>query len=214
MFPPEPAREGSAVFQLVIDGKPGSIFSKFHDVMIDIGVRLTGSLANLDPWRKFPEFEGLDTPQRAGTLNHRIRYGMEAKKDVVYEVHEHRVGTFPGGSSLVRLIPLSNEFDPSYEFQYALNVFAQGIESAPTASGKLEAFLKSHISTARGSKSDEEIITGIRDTHQRMGGLDFLAEYDADEAEQAPLLDWLPGFVRARFDDYAAEIRPSAGMKI
>jgi hypothetical protein len=207
----EPAKVGSTVFQIITNGQAGSIVPTFEDAMVNVGVKLAGSRDQLVAWRKNGEFDGLDTPELAGSFFHRIRYAMDMSESNKYKFEQHEVTNIPGGSSLVRSIPISNEFDPGYELQYALNTFARGIESAPTASAKLEAFLKSHVAAARQVASDEQIIAGLKETHQRMGGFDFVGQYEPHGTE---LLDWLPEVARSRFDELAEELRPSSGMKI
>jgi hypothetical protein len=207
----EPAKAGSTVYQIITNDQAGSIVPTFQAAMVDIGLKLAGSRDKLQVWGGISEFDGLDTRELAGSFYHRIRYAMDMSDSNTFTINEHQVENVPGGSSLVRSIPVSNEFDPGYELQHALNTIARGIESAPTASGKLEAFIKSHIDVSRKTQSDEQIIADLKETQERMGGFDFVGQYEPHGTE---LLDWLPEVVRNRFDEIVAELQPSYGMKI
>lgn len=201
---------GSTIYQIVVDGHKTDIVADFDTAIQQIGYTLSGSVEALNNWKKFPEFEGQTTEELAGTFYHRIRYAMIEQKHE-YSLEEHRLNGLLGAKSFIRSINLKNELDPAFEIQAGLNYVARGIESVPTASGKVEALIASHIKVARMTKSEAEIIEGLKEVHQRMGGQDFVGDYKAHGRE---FLDHLPGIARARFDELAAEMTNAIGMKM
>lgn len=201
---------GSTIYQIVVDGHKTDIVADFDTALQQIGYALAGSSEALNNWKKFPEFEGQTTEDLAGTFYHRIRYAMiEQKRE--YSLEEHKLNGLLGAKSLIRSINLKNEFDPAFEIQAGLNYVARGIESVPTASGKVEALIASHIKVARMTKTDAEIIEGLKEVHQRMGGQDFVGDYKGHGTQ---LLDHLPGIARAWFDELAAEMTSTVDMKM
>lgn len=201
---------GSTLYQIVINDQKTDIVADFDTAMQQIGYTLAGSVDVLNSWKSFPEFEGQDTAELAGSFFHRIRYAMIEQKNE-FSVEEHRLNGLLGAKSLVRTINLKHEFDPAFEIQAGLNFVARGIESVPTASGKVEAIIASHIKVARMNKTDDEIVAGLRDVHQRMGGEDFTVGYQAD---QTKFLDKLPGAARARFNELTAQMTNTHGMRM
>jgi hypothetical protein len=206
----QPPANGSTIFQIVVDGQKTDIVADFDTAIQQIGYTLAGSVQVMNEWKKFPEFERQTTEELAGTFYHRIRYAMiEQKRE--YSVEEHSLNGLFGAKSFVRSIDMKNELDPAFEIQAGLNFVARGIESVPTASGKVEALIASHIKVARMTKSDAEIIEGLKEVHQRMGGEDFVGEYKVHGTE---FLDHLPGVARARFDELAAEMTNTVGLRM
>lgn len=201
---------GSTVYQIVVDGLKTDIVADFDTAIRQIGFALAGSVETLNSWKSFPEFDGQDTVELAGSYYHRIRYAM-IEQTREYSVEEHKLNGLLGAKSLVRIINLKNELDPAFEIQAGLNYVARGIESIPTASGKVEALIASHIKVARMTKSDAQIIEGLREVQQRMGGQDFVGDYEAHGTE---FLDHLPGIARARFNELAAEMKNEVGLKM
>jgi hypothetical protein len=201
---------GSTIYQIVRDGQKTDIVADFETAIRQIGYALAGSVETLNSWKNFPEFEGQDTKELAGSFYHRIRYAMIEQKHE-YSLEEHELNGLLGAKSFVRRIDIKNEFDPAFEIQVGLNHVARGIESVPTASGKIEAILSSHITVARMTKSDAEIIAGLKEVNQRMGGQDFVGDYKVQGTE---FLDNLPGIARARFNELAEEMKNDVGLKM
>jgi hypothetical protein len=206
----EAAKQGASVFQIVINDRPGNIVADFNTALRQIGYNLAGSHEAFQSWGRFSEFPGQETAELAGSLFHRIRYAMLEQKDT-FKLHQHHLTSMFGSNSLVRVIDLSNEFDPGFEFQTALNYCARGMESAPTAAAKIEAILMSQIDFARRSNPDETIVAHIKEVQQRMGGKDFVGMYEPPATE---FLDWLPTVARSEFDRLAVEMQPAATMII
>jgi hypothetical protein len=206
----DPAKQGSSVVQIVINDRPGNIVADFDTAIRQIGYIIAGSPEIFQSWGRFPEFPGQDTSELAGSLFHRIRYAMLEQNDT-FKLHQHHLTSMFGSNSLVRVIDLSNEFDPGFEFQTALNYTARGKESAPVAAAKIEAIMMSHIDYARRSNSDETIIAHIKEVQQRMGGKDFVGMYEPHGTE---FLDWLPSVARSEFDRLAADMQQAATMTI
>jgi hypothetical protein len=201
---------GATVYQIVVDGQKTDIVADFDTAICQIGYTLAGSVETLNSWKKFPEFDGQDTEELAGSYYHRIRYAM-IEQPHEYSLEEHRLNGLLGAKSFVRSINLKNELDPAFEIQAGLNYVARGIESVPTAAGKVEALIASHIKVARMTKADAEIIEGLREVQKRMGGQDFVGGYEAHGTE---FLDHLPGVARARFDELAAEMKNTVGLRM
>lgn len=200
---------GSTIYQIVVDGQKTDIVSDFATAIQQIGYTLAGSVDALNKWKSFPEFEGQTSEELAGTFYHRIRYAMvEQERD--YSLEEHRLSGLLGAKSFIRSINLKHEFDPAFEIQAALNYVARGIESVPTAAAKVEALIASHIKVARMTKSDVEIIEGLKEVQLRMGGQDFVG----DKPHGTEFLDHLPGVARTRFNELAAEMTNTVGMKM
>ena len=201
---------GSTVYQIVVDGQKSDIVANFDTAIRQIGFALAGSVEALNSWSNFPEFDGQNTAELAGTFYHRVRYAV-VEQSREYRVEEHRLNGLLGARSFIRSIDLKNEFDPAFEIQSGLNYVARGLESIPTASGMVEALIASHIEIAKRTKSNADIIGSLREVQQRMGGEDFVSGNAAGGAE---FLANLPKVAKARFDDLAAEMRNSIGMKM
>lgn len=202
--------QATTMFQIVVNNRPENIVSTYQDAMRQIGLRLAGSREAFKEWHSNGEFPGMDTAELSGSLNHRIRWELLRKPyGDFYYINQHLVTNGLEDQTLVRTVVLDKEFDPGFELQAALNCVALGMESAPTAGAKLEAILKSHLRTARDCGNDANVIENIREVHARMGGHDFLGNYEGNGEE---VLDWLPSIARERFNELVEKLQPAQGM--
>lgn len=200
---------GATVFQIIADGVPGNIVPAFGIAMEQIGFTLAGP-EHISSWRHVGEFPGIDTVELAGSFFHRIRYEM-AVTDREFTLQEHKLSNFLGGSSIVRTIPVSDEFDPAFVVQHVLNDVALGLESVDTAARRVETVVGTRIKLARLEKSDADILAELRDTSQRMGGFDFIGDLNPNATD---FLDRLPVKARERLEALLLDFKPKVGPQL
>lgn len=201
----------SKVFQIIVDGVPGDIRDSFHTTMKRIGYLLAKDM-NKQTWKELAEFEGQINAELAGSFYHRIRYAM-LDDEREFKINEHVIFKDPTRPSLQKTINIKHEFDPDFEIQVGLNTVARGIEHELQAGAKLEAILKGHISYARSSNSDEQIVETLKQTRKRMtsGNSKFSFENISDPKA---FLDRLPTIARERFDELLSQMTLATGRKL
>jgi hypothetical protein len=192
------------------------IVLSYKAAMETIAYSLAGSLDIVKRWKGLNEFSGLDTPELAGSFNHRIRYELNKRftdNDVgEFSITEHHATnvTFPSKSYVRKILP-GLEFDPSYELQAALNRVALDEDTARDAGDFLRSVIDLNIRTLERRLSPEQIGAVINDVSQRNGGHDFTqgSKWTAQEFVAA-----LPTLVFDKFNDLAREAFPSQTMKM
>lgn len=188
----------------------------YQAAMETIAYSLAGDVDTVLEWKGLNEYPGLDTPELAGSFNHRIRYELSKRFDDndlrEFMITEHLAtnALYPS-KSVVRTILPGLEFDPSYELQASLNRVANGEDNVRAASDFLRSNVELNIRALKRRLTDEQIVAVLDDVSQRTGGRDFTAgsTWTAQEFVRS-----FPILVGSKFSELAAEAFPSKTMRM